>query len=70
MPRPTASSAYEAPVDTGEGVPLFIGMRVRHKKFGVGDVVGWSGVGADLKLSLRFRDHGIKTIMARFCEPA
>ena len=67
-----AAEAYAdaAPPDTGEGVPLYVGMKVRHRKFGVADVVGWSGNGDDLKLSLRFPKHGIKTIMARFCEPA
>ncbi len=67
-----AAEAYAdaAPADTGEGVALYVGMRVRHRKFGVADVVGWSGAGDDLKLSLRFQKHGVKTIMARFCEPA
>jgi DNA helicase-2/ATP-dependent DNA helicase PcrA len=53
----------------GEGVPIFIGMRVRHRKFGEGEVLGWSGFGDNLKLSLRFATHGTKTILARFCEP-
>jgi len=67
-----AAEAYAdaAPADTGEGVPLYVGMKVRHRKFGVADVVGWSGAGDDLKLTLRFQKHGSKTIMARFCEPA
>ncbi|HFE44906.1 MAG TPA: hypothetical protein ENJ18_05340 [Nannocystis exedens] len=67
-----AADAYaaQAPVDTGEGVALFIGMRVRHRKFGVARVMGWSGAGDSLKLSLRFDTHGTKTILARFCEPA
>ncbi len=67
-----AAEAYaaQAPVDTGEGVQLFVGMRVRHRKFGVAAVMGWSGAGDSLKLSLRFENHGMKTILARFCEPA
>ncbi len=66
-----AADAYaaQAPVDTGEGVALFVGMRVRHRKFGVAAVMGWSGTGDDLKLSLRFEKYGMKTILARFCEP-
>ncbi|MEZ4315814.1 MAG: 3'-5' exonuclease, partial [Polyangiaceae bacterium] len=53
----------------GDSVPIFIGMRVRHAKFGEGEVLGWSGFGDNLKLSLRFAGHGTKTILARFCEP-
>ncbi len=52
-----------------EGVAVYIGMQVRHKKFGVGEVVGWNGGGQNLKLVLNFPGHGAKTIIARFCEP-
>ncbi len=56
-------------VAESEGVSLYVGMPVRHRKFGVGDLVGWNGVGDNLKLVLRFPQHGQKTILARFCEP-
>ncbi|MCH9688139.1 MAG: UvrD-helicase domain-containing protein, partial [Deltaproteobacteria bacterium] len=56
--------------DTGEGVALFVGMNVRHPKFGEGVLAGWSGTGENLKLQLRFPGHGSKTILARFCQPA
>ncbi|MEM9454219.1 MAG: UvrD-helicase domain-containing protein [Myxococcota bacterium] len=55
--------------EVGEGVALYVGMPVRHRKFGEGVLKGWSGVGDDLKLQLRFPGHGAKTILARFCEP-
>ncbi len=55
--------------DVGEGVALFVGMNVRHPKFGEGVLQGWSGNGSDLKLQLRFPAHGPKTILARFCQP-
>ena len=42
--------------------------RVRHKKFGDGDVVGWSGEGEQLKLEIEFADVGKKTLLARFVE--
>ena len=54
----------------GEGQRLFVGMAVRHARFGEGEVIGWSGGGRDLKLQLRFPGVGTKTILARFCEPA
>jgi DNA helicase-2/ATP-dependent DNA helicase PcrA len=53
----------------GEGVAMYVGMQIRHRKFGVGSVLGWSGHGANLKLELRFPEHGSKTVLARFCEP-
>jgi len=56
--------------DASEGVSVFVGMHVRHAKFGVGEVAAWSGVGQDMKLTLRFPGKGTKTILARFCEPA
>ncbi len=52
-----------------EGVALYVGMHMRHGQFGVGELVGWSGVGKHLKLTLRFSGAGMKTILARFVEP-
>ena len=49
-------------------VALYVGMQIRHAKFGVGDLVGWSGSGDSLRLNIRFADRGLKTILARFCE--
>ena len=56
--------------DADGGAPLYVGMTVRHGKFGHGEVLGWSGMGRDLKLQLRFAGVGTKTILARFCDPA
>ena len=53
-----------------EGVSLFVGMPIAHTKYGTGAVMGWSGGGADLKLTIRFPHAGTKTILARFCDPA
>lgn len=57
------------PSDEPEGVMLYVGMQVRHKDFGVGELIGWQGVGHNLKFNLRFSKIGTKTILARFCEP-
>lgn len=61
--RPVAASS------SGDGPALFIGMPVRHKQYGEGELLGWDGSGPNLKLTLRFADIGTKTILARFCEP-
>ena len=45
-----------------------LGQRVRHPKFGEGEVRGFTGHGADLKLTVYFPQVGPKTIIARFVE--
>jgi DNA helicase II / ATP-dependent DNA helicase PcrA len=52
------------------GVSLYVGMSVRHRVFGEGEVLGWSGSGSKLKLTVRLGNREVKTIMARFLEPA
>jgi DNA helicase-2/ATP-dependent DNA helicase PcrA len=47
-----------------------VGQRVRHPTFGEGEVRGWTGFGGNLKLTVYFRGAGVKTIVARFVEPA
>lgn len=49
-------------------ISLYVGMPVRHARFGRGELLGWSGQGEQLKFVLRFANHGTKTILARFCE--
>ena len=45
---------------------LVVGMKLSHAQFGVGEVRGWQGAGTDLKVTMRFPQAGIKTILARF----
>jgi len=45
-----------------------LGQRVRHPKFGEGEVRGFTGTGTDLKLTVYFPKVGPKTIIARFVE--
>jgi ATP-dependent DNA helicase UvrD/PcrA len=45
-----------------------LGQRVRHPKFGEGEVRGFTGSGAELKLTVYFPSVGPKTIIARFVE--
>ena len=55
--------------EEGEGIALYVGMMVRHASFGEGEVVGWMGSGAKLKLQLKFPGLPIKTILATHCQP-
>ena len=52
--------------DSADHMGLRIGSRLKHAKFGVGEVRGWQSVGDDLKVTMRFKEVGIKTILARF----
>ena len=45
-----------------------LGQRVRHAKFGEGEVRALSGGGEDLKLTVYFPTFGPKTVIARFVE--
>jgi DNA helicase-2/ATP-dependent DNA helicase PcrA len=45
-----------------------LGQRVRHEKFGEGEVRGFTGHGADLKLTVYFPSVGPKTVIARYVE--
>jgi len=54
---------YDEPAATR----VYVGMRIRHAKWGIGSVIGWSGNGAQMKLNLRFAS-GSRTILASFCE--
>lgn len=56
-------------VEEGEGVHLYIGMGMRHRAFGDGELVGWHGSGRSLKLQIKFPGRGLKTVLANFVEP-
>jgi DNA helicase-2/ATP-dependent DNA helicase PcrA len=59
---------FDQRVPDEEEVPFRVGQRVRHATFGEGEVRGWTGFGASLKLTVYFRSAGLKTIVARFVE--
>ncbi len=46
------------------------GMRVSHSQFGRGQVIEVVGQGPNAKLTIRFDNFGVKTIIARFLQPA
>ncbi len=51
---------------SASGPGLQVGAKLRHPSFGVGEMRGWQGAGADLKVTMRFPGAGVKTILARF----
>ena len=75
-PRPPSRPASNEPRvdrsesdDAGEGVELRLGMRVRHAKYGIGDVLELRP-GLDPKANVLFPGWGLKLIVTRFLEPA
>lgn len=70
-PQSDDDIVYDADAGGEEGTQIFVGMLVRHGRFGHGEVLGWRQDGSRLKLHLRFpAPHGTKMIDARYCEPA
>ena len=47
---------------------LHLGQRVRHAKFGEGEVRALSGSGENVKATVYFPSHGPMTVVARFLE--
>lgn len=67
--KPAGADASELTVhydDLSSDLGLRIGARLRHPKFGVGEVRGWQSAGGDVKVTMRFASVGVKTILARF----
>jgi len=54
-------------VNAGSGVDRFdVGDLVVHKKFGIGTVTATEGEGENLKLEIRFKNAGMKRLMAAY----
>jgi DNA helicase-2/ATP-dependent DNA helicase PcrA len=51
--------------DAGGGHPL-LGVRVRHKMFGVGTIIAVDGEEDELRLTISFLDHGTKKLLERY----
>ncbi len=40
-----------------------MGLKVKHKKFGIGTIVSFTNTGDDTKLTVAFDKNGVKTLM-------
>ncbi len=54
------------PVKAGSGDRYYKGAVVRHAKFGLGTVQRSEGAGDDLKISVSFPGHGVKTLSVKY----
>jgi DNA helicase-2/ATP-dependent DNA helicase PcrA len=64
--KPTGEITVDYDHSDSDGPGLQVGAKLRHPSFGVGEIRGWQGSGADLKVTMRFQGAGVKTILARF----
>jgi DNA helicase II / ATP-dependent DNA helicase PcrA len=65
-PRGPGEIVVEYDAEEASPMGLQVGVKLRHASFGVGEVRGWQGAGADTKVTMRFAGAGVKTILARF----
>jgi DNA helicase-2/ATP-dependent DNA helicase PcrA len=64
-PAPSAA-ADSAPAEPAVREPYAVGSQVVHQQFGRGVVQKREGEGDRLKLTVIFRDHGVKKLLARY----
>jgi DNA helicase-2/ATP-dependent DNA helicase PcrA len=66
----TITRHYDAGMARGEEgeLGLRVGAKLKHAKFGVGEVRAWQSVGDDFKVTVRFASVGVKTVMAKFLQ--
>ena len=58
--------AVRQSVKSGSSDPYYKGAVVRHAKFGLGTVQRSEGAGDDLKISVSFPGHGVKTLAVKY----
>jgi DNA helicase-2/ATP-dependent DNA helicase PcrA len=59
---------YDHDEGHADELPFYLGQRVRHPRYGEGEVQGFTGSGRELKLTVYFPSIGPKTIVASFIE--
>ena len=70
--RPTVSTPSRKPEpveEASQDSPRYVkGERVRHRRFGSGSIMGLTGTGKDLKVSVKFDDeeHGMKQLLVAY----
>ena len=64
QPKRTAGLNFDPKVRPRSAWKL--GAQVRHPKYGLGTVIECEGEGADIKLTISFRDYGIKKLVERY----
>ncbi|MCR4374144.1 MAG: ATP-binding domain-containing protein, partial [Acidobacteria bacterium] len=63
--EPTPFASYEEE-DQSSSTGLKVGLRVRHKQFGIGNIIGVEEQGDDTRVTVRFNTVGVKKLVARY----
>jgi len=61
----TPFASYEDE-DQSSSTGLKVGLRVRHKQFGIGNIIGIEEQGDDTRVTVRFNTVGVKKLVARY----
>jgi DNA helicase-2/ATP-dependent DNA helicase PcrA len=64
-----SSRSAEPAEEVSQDTPRYVkGERVRHRRFGSGTIQGLTGVGKDLKVTVKFDDeeHGVKQLLVAY----
>jgi DNA helicase-2/ATP-dependent DNA helicase PcrA len=61
----TPFASYEDE-DQSSSTGLKVGLRVRHKQFGIGNIIGIEEQGDDTRVTVRFNAVGVKKLVARY----
>lgn len=64
--RPQSSYTSERAEKPQPNSKWRLGLRVRHKKFGVGVILNYEGSDETLRLQIQFKDHGTKWLVAEY----
>ena len=65
-PEDSSPSSGEAQEHEGQALPWRVGMKVTHPSFGVGIIRERSGAGPDLKVTVNFKDAGVKKLAIKY----
>jgi DNA helicase-2/ATP-dependent DNA helicase PcrA len=63
-----AAPLFPPPSKSGLDTPYYKGAVVKHAKFGLGTIQRSEGEGDDLKISVSFPGHGVKTLSVKFAK--
>ena len=61
-----AGTSVQPKASTSSGSKYKVGMKVKHKKFGIGTITNIEPEGEDYKLEIMFDGNGFKRLMANY----
>lgn len=62
------ASYHESPIEDAKPTPFKIGERVKHFKFGSGEIIRFDGTGPQQRVQVDFNDYGLKWLVVAFAQ--